>query len=1013
MRTWLFGMALWLAAAGPAGADLFFPHIATRGDWDTEVGVVNTHPENRLTGILRPYGADGSDVSTPLPVDLAPGGRMSVAASASFPDASDIAYLILEAGDSCAKGYARFFIPGRYAEAIPAVSRTGSGAFHLPHIASGGQYWTGVALLNTSDAPRELVLRFDTGDTRTISLAAGERTKFTIRSLFDGMARPDIGSATIEGASGVIGLYLFGSTEESGNSYLAGDILSETTATTLLFPHITTGAVYWTGIVVYNPGEAPTDLTVESFASDGTALGEIPVTLDAREKYAGTATGLGLPADAAWLRVRATRPIMGLELFATHDGRRMAGFSAVPISGRECVLSRRESDGWTGLALVNPGDAPASVMLRAVDDDGTTVASLPLVLGPGEKRVGVDTDFFTVGAAAAATHFRVSADRPVSAFVLGGSPDDWSMDGLPVQDATPPAAEPARTEYRVLASNDLGMHCVDREFSVFSILPPFNIVHAQVVGRDASGHPRLLTDAEVSTTYAAVADPSGSINSTSIGKTDFWQYAGALFGASLQTGEGLTGAFMPADHPLDPGPQPLEADASFSGFTAEGIPMVPIDDAFGSNPYPLLRIAARDAATGEQLARTDIVVPVSTETDCQNCHATGGIAASEAGIPWSGAGDREVQTKMNVLLLHDAENGTTLTGERPVLCARCHYSPALDLAGTGPQGSQVGLPTFSRTMHGFHGTLTHADGSPVFPPGAPVADSCYQCHPGQVTRCQRGAMAAGGMTCTACHGEMTAVGGLHPLQAGGSLDGTNDGGTRRPWTDLPRCQACHTGDAFDHLAGADLVFAADGIRLRQAYRTGDPSASPLLAANMRFAENPNTLYRNSEGHGGLRCEGCHGATHAVWPNADAGANDNIAPTQIQGHDGTVVECGTCHGPGSLPLTMAGPHGLHNVGDSRWNEEHEEFYEADADNCRACHGLNLEGTPLARMAATRTLETHEEGSIVLVRGTAVSCDLCHETPGIEGDDDGGDDGGGDDSDDGDDSEDDEDGEDDDS
>ena len=48
----------------------------------------------------------------------------------------------------------------------------------------------------------------------------------------------------------------------------------------------------------------------------------------------------------------------------------------------------------------------------------------------------------------------------------------------------PPPVSSAAT---VLAANDLGMHCIDSEFSVFSILPPYNVVNAQVVRRDGSG----------------------------------------------------------------------------------------------------------------------------------------------------------------------------------------------------------------------------------------------------------------------------------------------------------------------------------------------------------------------------------------------------------------------------------------------------------------------------------------------------------------------------------------------
>ena len=116
----------------------------------------------------------------------------------------------------------------------------------------------------------------------------------------------------------------------------------------------------------------------------------------------------------------------------------------------------------------------------------------------------------------------------------------------------------------VLAFNDLGMHCMDREFSVFSILPPFNVVHSQVVLRDADGKPYLADDIDVEVFYDAVADPSGSRNSYSAGvaKTDFWLHANSLFGVNLTAGQGLTGLYMPDDDPLNRGAQPMDYSAS-------------------------------------------------------------------------------------------------------------------------------------------------------------------------------------------------------------------------------------------------------------------------------------------------------------------------------------------------------------------------------------------------------------------------------------------------------------------
>ena len=169
----------------------------------------------------------------------------------------------------------------------------------------------------------------------------------------------------------------------------------------------------------------------------------------------------------------------------------------------------------------------------------------------------------------------------------GGGGGNDGADGNP-----PPPAVSIAT---VIAANDLGMHCMDREFSVFSILPPFNVVNCQVVKRDNDGRPYIADDAEVEVFYDDEDDADGSTNSYSIGKTTFWQYANDLFGADLNNGEGLTGLYMPGDDPQSRGAQPMAYNPQKEWFSAEGIPITPTDDTFKSNTYPLMRIIARDA----------------------------------------------------------------------------------------------------------------------------------------------------------------------------------------------------------------------------------------------------------------------------------------------------------------------------------------------------------------------------------------------------------------------------------
>jgi hypothetical protein len=534
---------------------------------------------------------------------------------------------------------------------------------------------------------------------------------------------------------------------------------------------------------------------------------------------------------------------------------------------------------------------------------------------------------------------RFFGSRPTLALVLL----IWGfMTTLPVSPGQDPAApDGASPAYRVLAFNDLGMHCYDSDFSIFSILPLFNVVRAQVVR--IGSVPLLLNSRQAAVYYQAIADPKGSINTTSRGKTNFWTYAQALFGLSapLPVDTGLLGARMPGTK--NALRLMAKYDAALLGFAAAGIPITGRDDAQKSNPYSLMNILAKNTS-GTELARLPTVVPASEEMNCLSCHATGDWAAKRPGILWSADANLDHQTRKNILLLHDAVNGTALMKKQPVLCAACHYSRPLDLKGRGPQNS---LPYLSRAMHGYHSakmSQTHSG-----------SQTCYLCHPGKSTQCLRGAMANAGLGCMDCHGNMIAVAKT----------------SREPWLQEPKCQSCHTGDAMSHLGG--------NLILRTAYDGTNPSnAVPRLAVNKRFAESSDTaLYRFSLGHHDMACSSCHGSPHAEWPSRQS--NDNLAAIKLQGYKGPIYDCRTCHGSG-LGRTTDGPHGLHNVAAAVWfNDGHEGSYERDPGACKACHGADLAGTLLSKTPVPRRFAI-EGKTISVPAGTPIRCTLCHEKPG---------------------------------
>jgi len=127
-------------------------------------------------------------------------------------------------------------------------------------------------------------------------------------------------------------------------------------------------------------------------------------------------------------------------------------------------------------------------------------------------------------------------------------------------------------------------------------------------------------------------------------------------------------------------------------------------------------------------------------------------------------------------------------------------------------------------------------------------DGCYSCHPGPTTKCLRDVMSTQhAMDCIDCHGTLS--------QVAENPD---------PWLNEPSCASsqCHSS----------------------AYSQDKP------------------LYRNSKGHGGIFCEGCHDSTHAVAPSSQS--RDAIKFINLQGHNGPLDVCTACH---LTRPTSGGPH----------------------------------------------------------------------------------------------------------
>jgi hypothetical protein len=338
----------------------------------------------------------------------------------------------------------------------------------------------------------------------------------------------------------------------------------------------------------------------------------------------------------------------------------------------------------------------------------------------------------------------------------------------------------------VFGYNDLGMHCMNADFSELMVLPPYNNLHAQVIRRGTE--PRIVTTG-VTVRYVIPG------NTHSADKTNFWKYAPALLNASPLADVGLTGNRLA-------GTMSVTAQRDWE---VTGLPITPTDDAGRENPYSLATITVTQNGTLQ--ARTQAVVPVSTEMNCILCHNRPNMS-----------------TASDVLTRHDELHGTHLMAERPVLCARCHSSNALGAPG------DPNLPSLSAAMHGAHANRM---GSVNLP------EVCYACHPGVRTQCQRDVHFAHGTTCTDCHGGMQAV--ASPA--------------RRPWLDEPRCGNCHTRTGFDFEQAGTLFrnsVGHGGVHCEACH--GSPHA---ITPTVTEVDNVQAI--SLQGHAGVinTCTVCH------------------------------------------------------------------------------------------------------------------------------------------------------------
>ncbi|WP_243359016.1 hypothetical protein [Fundidesulfovibrio terrae] len=396
-------------------------------------------------------------------------------------------------------------------------------------------------------------------------------------------------------------------------------------------------------------------------------------------------------------------------------------------------------------------------------------------------------------------------------------------------EAVPPFNDDA--QYLLTVSADKGVNMLFDAKGQWTLSIGAQALTAQLVKRGPT--PELVTK-DVTLTYAVEGQAAGNFN-----------VSGRAFRA-----EGIQVS------PYGQSPGQPAATAGTTGQSTE--PAVGAVSA-GFNPYPVAVVQAADPS-GKILAETKVVLPVSTELACKNCH----------GGAWThGVAGLADATARDVLTAHDRLSRTGLQGQAPkVECRSCHDDAA--------KGGKRSL-NLSAAVHGLHAVYLAGRGS----------DACDLCHPTNpkgATRAFRDPHAASGLDCTSCHGPLEdhalslltredaqGVAAAKPLLA---LIKQRDNAPvpRAPWVNEPKCVTCHTNFG-----------PPEGM---QAYGKWTEGAEDLFVAKRDDMD-------------ALTCAACHGTPHSVYPadNPYGKNRDNLQPLQYQRAAKTLggaKNCKACH-----------------------------------------------------------------------------------------------------------------------
>jgi hypothetical protein len=318
--------------------DFAFTAIEPAGS--TRIDVANGNPDDAIV-TFNLMKADGTVRSSQSRVISANGALVADLYGELFselqPDPGD--YLRVHSTEGMAPFQLMQKGVGDIASLAGHDTTAGGATLYSPQYVTGGPWQTSLSVVNLDARTGRVTLRLigengaQIGTSRPFTIPAFGKLQIDDPGYFTAATPGEVIAGYVEIAGD--GVRLIGSTvfgENTGQTFYSALPLISNLQSSVIFSHIASNDLYFTGIAILNPNAGDANVTIEVYAADGRMLDSRQELLQAKNRSSRLLTEYfpslaGKDQSSGYIRVISNIPVASFALFGTND---LSVLSAIP-----------------------------------------------------------------------------------------------------------------------------------------------------------------------------------------------------------------------------------------------------------------------------------------------------------------------------------------------------------------------------------------------------------------------------------------------------------------------------------------------------------------------------------------------------------------------------------------------------------------------------------------------------------------------------------------------------------